>query len=69
MGVVYGESVMDERSQENKPKFRFDYTISVGNILTFVVLMFTIITFFTKMEARLTTIEVKVDKMWLSYGR
>ena len=68
MSVVFGESVADI-PQENKPKFRLDYTISIGNILTFIVLMFTMVSFFTKMEARLTAIEVKVDKMWFSYGK
>lgn len=68
MSVVYGESVAFEKEQEPRQKFRFDYTISLGNILSFLVIMFTIISYFNQMEHRLSTIEVKVDKMWQAYG-
>ena len=46
---------------------KLDYTINFGNIIAAIVLIATFISFTNKVEARLTAIEVKVDKMWSNY--
>lgn len=43
---------------------KFDKTISLGTVISGVMLFITILTIYTRLSERLTAVEVKVQPVW-----
>lgn len=58
-----------KRRYEDGDGFRLDKTINFGNIITLVVIIFTLIGMYQGIVTRMDRVEVKVDAMWNVFVR
>lgn len=44
--------------------FKFDWTINIGGIISFIILLITLLKMYIGLMSRFKSVEAKVDAMW-----
>lgn len=54
---------------QNRRQTRYDHSVSLGNVLTILIMMGSLLVFWGSISERLARLDTKVDLMWSAFSK